>query len=87
MSYSVDWEPEAEELLLRLPPDLVSQILDGVERLAAAPTERSTRGGPPFYGVDQWYNFEAAHYLITLFFIYSQDETTLIITDLSVRNF
>lgn len=84
MSYSVEWEPDARQSLLRLDPSVVSEIRDGVDRLAIVPTRLSSAHGKPSYGHDQRYAFQIDRFFIAVFFKYSQDETTLYISDVSI---
>ena len=84
MSYGVAWEPEAIRILDRLDPWFVSAVIDGAERLAAAPTRLSRPTGWPFHSKDQRYEFEVDGRRVTLLFAYSQDEQTLYINDVSV---
>lgn len=82
MSYSVDFTPEAQDDLQRLPPRIGNLALDHVERLATQPVALSEPGGSahegtqtyPFWGSDgkeQW--------RLILVFRYSVDETSIII--------
>lgn len=85
MSYGVVWEAEVQRAILALPdPAFAAAVLDGGDRLAAAPTRLSRSKGTPFYGVEQRYVFGVAGRQVTLFFRYSQDEQWLHITDVSV---
>ena len=84
MSYGVDWEPEAWQAIERLDPFFASAVIDGAERLAAAPTRLSRPRGSPHYGTRQRYGFVVDAREVTLFFVYSQDEQSLYITDVSV---
>ena len=84
MSYGIEWAPRAEAILIRCDPWLAAAVMDGADRLAAAPTMLSRPGGWPYYGREQRYAFEALGRTATLFFRYSQDEQWLYITDVSV---
>jgi len=85
VSYAVAWEAEARAIVLALPdPAFASAILDGADRLSAAPTRLSRPDGTPYYGVEQRYAFDVAGREVTRFFRYSQDEQWLHITDVSV---
>ena len=84
MSYRIEWEPDALSAIDRLDPWFAQSVLDGADRLAAAPTRLSRGQGWPFYGRDQRYLFEVDGRPVVLFFKYSQDEQTLLITDVSV---
>jgi hypothetical protein len=85
VSYGVAWDRNAEQFVLGLAdPSFASAILDGADRLAAAPTRLSRPDGVPHYGTEQRYVFHVAGRQVTLFFRYSQDEQWLHITDVSV---
>ena len=84
VSYGIEWKPRADQILMRLDPWFASAVLDGADRLAAAPTRLSRSRGFPHYGDEQRYTFDVAGRQVTLFFRYSQDEQWLHITDVSI---
>ncbi len=78
------WVPKADRFLTALDPRFASEILDGADRLAAAPTRLSRSRGYPHYGREQRYTFPVDDRQVTPFFRYSQDEQTIHIADVSV---
>jgi hypothetical protein len=85
VSYKIEWEAEAKRIVLGLADQtFAAGILDGADRLAAAPSKLSRPGGMPFYATGQRYSFELDLRIVTLFFNYSQDEETLQIVDVSI---
>src|SRR5437016_4668756 len=83
MSYSVAFEDEASQGLMRLPPVIASKVLDEIDRLAQDPAALSRPTYFPFLPVGQIYQFwceDTQHrFWVSVFFQYSKDEKTIII--------
>lgn len=90
MSYEIELSDEAETVLRKQPLDLRIRILDRLDALAANPVELSRKVIFPHLPVGQLFQFwceaDDTSYFVTVFFQYSQDETTLEIFGLSVRS-
>ena len=84
MSYGIEGDPDARRILLSLDPVFALAVLDGAERLADTPTRLSRPNGFPFYGTEPRYHFDVEGREVTLFFLYSRDEETIHIVDVSV---
>ena len=86
MSYGIAWDDKVQSFILGLTdPDFASSVLDGADRLAAAPTRLSRPSGYPFYSRRQRFTFRADGRLVVLFFVYTQDEQFIYIDDVSIQ--
>ena len=83
MSYAVEWEPEATGTIRSLDVAVAELVLDGIDLLCEAPTQLSRRSDN-MSRPEQVYTFVAEKIRISIYFKFSQDETTLHLTDISV---
>jgi len=88
MSYAVALEPEANEALAALMPDVAEMAIDEIDRLAASPGSVEARSMPydepgmSFFSVRQ---FAGRSYQIQITFQFGQNEETLHILNIAVN--
>ena len=86
MSYKIIWEPASKQQIKAITDRALRRaIAKGSQRLAAAPTRLSRPTGYPYYGTEQRYRFDVLGRRVALLFLYSQDEQSLHITEVSVQ--
>jgi hypothetical protein len=86
MGYGVEFSPQADEDLNKLPPVVASAVLDEIDRLAEDPVAKSKPSHFPYLPGRQIYQHrvdaEGEAWWVTVIFHYSQDEERIVILDI-----